>query len=273
MSAKVQYLYCKPDGYYYSRRRIPSDLICFFPPNFIQIRKSLRTKNLKTAKEHAKIWSYRTEKLFTLIRSGMLTDEQLKQLIAKDLFNKQEQVTFVEHDSNANPTPKQQQCDDKEELFSTVVEGYIKEKQLAESWTIKTKDENQASFDLFTLVIGDRPIKTFNRQDFMKFRNTLSKLPPNMNKSKLYKGKSIDEVLAMKPEDTLSKRTINKRLTHVSSVFGWSLLNQYINANYASELLLPITATAQDDKKVFSKEDLQKVINHLPCDQRKPERF
>ena len=63
----IQYLYCKPDGCYYFRRKIPVDLTLYFPSSSNQIRKSLRTKQLKMAKVNIKIWSFRTEKLFTLM--------------------------------------------------------------------------------------------------------------------------------------------------------------------------------------------------------------
>lgn len=267
MSNKVQYLHNNSDGYYYFRRKIPVDLNLYFPSN--QIRKSLKTKCLKTAKVNIKVWSFRVEKLFTLMRSGMFTFEQL-QKIAQDFFhdflktdweerfelgvdtftlevdgqtipateldnmcdleyelkhnehealyldpflkkrnikikdesqykilskliedalrearkvmidrdninlnNKYDRNTDKLYDSKPNTIQASNTEEDKGELFSTVVKGYIKEKQLAESWTIKTKDENQASFDLFALVMGDKPVKTFNRQDFMKFRDTL----------------------------------------------------------------------------------------------------
>ncbi len=86
MSNKVQYLYCKPDGCYYFRRNIPLTLKLYFPKSTPEIRKSLKTKCLKTAKINIKAWSLRVEKLFTLMRSGMLTDEQLIK-IAQDFFH------------------------------------------------------------------------------------------------------------------------------------------------------------------------------------------
>ena len=85
MSEKVQYLHCKSDGSYHFRRNIPLTLAPYFPKVPKEIRKPLKTKCLKTAKINIKVWSFRTEKLFTLIRSGILTDEQLRQLIVKDL--------------------------------------------------------------------------------------------------------------------------------------------------------------------------------------------
>lgn len=86
MSGKVQYLYCKPGGCYYFRRNIPLTLKSYFPKATTEIRKSLKTKCLKTAKVNIKVWSYRVEKLFTLMRSGMLTHDQLNK-IAQDFFH------------------------------------------------------------------------------------------------------------------------------------------------------------------------------------------
>ena len=143
---------CKRNDCYYFRIRVPKDLKAYL--KISEIKKSLSTKYYSLAVSLAKQWAFKTEKLFTLIRSGVLTDEQLRQLIAQDLQPKQQPLE--------SPSP-QPVNDDSGKLFSKIAEGYIKEKQLAESWTVKTKHENQASFDLFILVMGDKPVKTFKK--------------------------------------------------------------------------------------------------------------
>jgi hypothetical protein len=49
------------------------------------IRISLRTPDKKNAKVMIKAYSYRLERIYTLARSGMLTEEQLKRMVRDHL--------------------------------------------------------------------------------------------------------------------------------------------------------------------------------------------
>lgn len=67
------------NGTFYFRVRIPADLKHHFQRN--ELKKSLRTKSLTSARRMVKLWGGRTEHIFTLMRSGMLTNTQIKQLV------------------------------------------------------------------------------------------------------------------------------------------------------------------------------------------------
>jgi hypothetical protein len=43
-------------------------------------KQSLKTKSLKQARKLLRVWNFRTEETFTLMRCGMLSDEQIKKL-------------------------------------------------------------------------------------------------------------------------------------------------------------------------------------------------
>jgi hypothetical protein len=64
---------------YYFRCRVPSDLRIYFPGKG-ELKRTLRTKSLTDAKRLIKLWSAKAEKTFMMIRSGMLTTEQIKRL-------------------------------------------------------------------------------------------------------------------------------------------------------------------------------------------------
>jgi hypothetical protein len=65
---------------YYFRTRIPFDLRLWFNGQE-DFKRSLKTKSLTQARRLLKVWNYRTEETFTLMRSGMLTQEQIKKLV------------------------------------------------------------------------------------------------------------------------------------------------------------------------------------------------
>ncbi len=76
---------CKIGSRYYYRVRIPKDLLRFFP--VCELKKSLKTTSRKSAKALVKVYGFHVERLFTLVRSGMLTGEQVKKLISEYLHD------------------------------------------------------------------------------------------------------------------------------------------------------------------------------------------
>jgi len=68
-------------GIFYYRQRIPLDLRPHFA-NRDYIKRSLKTRQLKDAKTIAKMLTYKTEKLFFHMRSGMLSKKQIKELVS-----------------------------------------------------------------------------------------------------------------------------------------------------------------------------------------------
>lgn len=72
------YLY-RRGAWYYFRMRVPSDLAALIQCRFLV--KSLRTRYYSQAKKLLRSALFETERLFTTIRAGMLTDDQLANLI------------------------------------------------------------------------------------------------------------------------------------------------------------------------------------------------
>ena len=92
-------------------------------------------------------------------------------------------------------------------LLSEVVKKYVAENEKA-NWTEKSKLENESSLNLFLEVMGDVPVNSISRRRISEFKATLQKLPPNRNKVKKCRDKSIQQLLAMDIKKTLSVRTI-----------------------------------------------------------------
>lgn len=73
------------NGYYYFRVCTPRDLLPVIKQR--EIKKSLKTRRLQHAKSLAKVWGFRVEKLFFMLRSGMLTDDQIRAIV-NEFFHK-----------------------------------------------------------------------------------------------------------------------------------------------------------------------------------------
>ena len=82
--------------------------------------------------------------------------------------------------------------------LTQVIEAYTQEQTHAGCWEEKSKQENIACYRLFLDYAGD-DINTdqITYPLLREYKATLMKLPPNMRKSKLYRGKSIHELLEM----------------------------------------------------------------------------
>lgn len=90
--------------YYYIRLWVPEDVKCYIDRR--EIWTSLRTKSYLNAKKLAKSVYYNTESLFTQIRSGMLTDTQIKQIIKEHLTNTLKGSEFIRSRGILTALPK-----------------------------------------------------------------------------------------------------------------------------------------------------------------------
>lgn len=86
----------------------------------------------------------------------------------------------------------------------------------------KTREKYQHDIDLFMTVMGDVRIGAIDKEIAGKYCEVLKQLPPNMNKVAKYRGKSIAEILDMKP-DSQSEVTISGKIGTLSSMFKWAL--------------------------------------------------
>jgi integrase len=145
-------------------------------------------------------------------------------------------------------------------LLSEVIKNYVTENEKA-NWTEKTKQENESSLNLFLEVMGNVSIKTLNRRQISEFKAVLQKLPPNRNKVKKYRDKSIQQVLEMDIKKTLSVRTINKILTRVGSLFKYAIQEGYVEGpNPATDMNLPLGKFEDENRAPFTKVELEKLL-------------
>jgi integrase len=165
---------------------------------------------------------------------------------------------------------------DKGERISEVIKHYVAENEKS-NWTVKTKQEIESSLNLFVEVVGDIPIRSVTRRQISEFKDTLQKLPPNMNKVKKYRDKSVKELLEMDIKKTLSINTINKTLTRVSTLFNHALKNGFIEGvNPASDMNLPKDKAEDEYRAAFTKEELEKLFRspqYLDDDHQKSYQF
>lgn len=143
-------------------------------------------------------------------------------------------------------------------LISEVVETFCTEMVSGGNWTLKTETEYRAAYKMLISIINDRPMNLVDYPEAQIFKETLKKLPSNMNKKPLYRGKNIRDVLAMiiPKDDLLSTSKVNAYLSRVSSLFKWAIPNGYTKLNPFTGVSVKEKVAAQDKRIPFEDSDL-----------------
>lgn len=145
--------------------------------------------------------------------------------------------------------------------LSLVIEEYCQEKVREDSWLPKTESENRAIYDLLLKIIPDKPIDSISYQEAKDVITVLFGLPRNINKSPLYRSKTLDQIRKMAIKDTLSKSTISKYMVRYSSLFGWAKKQQYVEENCFEKLSPKKNKRPHEERKVFEPSDLDKLFS------------
>jgi integrase len=252
---------------YYFRCRIPLDLQEMLP--WKEFKRSLKTESLTNARKLLKVWCYKAEHVFTLLRSGVLTEEQARSLASE--FIDKGLRTGTPGDQGNQGADQQRlipvKVTSQEFQLSKIVETYIQEYKTTEKASGPSIYEIETKCWLFVRVAGDMDIREVTRDTVIDFLKVLKKLPKNMSKFKVYDGKSIEEVLAMQPKDTLSDTTINNYLVRVNSFFTWAVRVGYIGRNPAEGVRHGRAKLIRADelRKAYGQDDLKKLVAGYSC--------
>jgi integrase len=234
---------------YYYRTDIPTDLKHYFPTS--EIKQSLKTKDSKIAKVLAIRMEYKIQQAFCLIRSGMLPEDIIMQVV-----------------DSIKPT-KQSTAEVRGKLLSEVIELYEVEKE--SEWTYKTKLEVMGCHKLIVDVLGNIEVKVINKQTLLDFRSKLMKLPSNIYKK--YSGKTIQQILELSDIQPMSTTSINKHIMRLNALLGYAVKEGIVTTNYCHGMMLSDKRRADELRKVYDIADLKLIVSRLTYDPDKPERY
>lgn len=106
--------------------------------------------------------------------------------------------------------------------ISVAWEEYVAD--VGSKWSALTRNMYRGYIQEFiSEFTGDVPVSQLSRDDLVSYRNKLLLLPAQRKKDRRYRDKSIPELLAMEipTNERYSDRSINERLTHLSSLLTW----------------------------------------------------
>jgi integrase len=134
-----------------------------------------------------------------------------------------------------------------------VLNQFLAEKIQSGQWKEKSREENEAIYNIFLRIVGDVPFRTLKYAELRRYKETIQKLPPNLNNAKRFEGRSIEEVLALglKPISTV---TLNKHLSRMGGLFDWAERHDFTDRNYARGLVVKGAKSMRRD--VLNEHDL-----------------
>lgn len=259
-------------GVLYFRRVIPPELLpCF---SFREISRSTRTCNLHEARLLALSFCASVDLLFTGLRdmkkreSGTIAAE----LIVAVEFNSDGTLKGVTTD--AKPEEATLAGDLAAKIVSSAlnagtttalvtqtrlfeqIDKYLDEQSRGGHWRPQSVLDIRGDFDQFKAILGDMPVRDLGHERLNFLRDTLSRLPANINKMAATRGKSVEEILALDlPPQSAS--TVRKKWGRVITFCGWLEGRGLIDRNFAKGK--KPRAKAQSYEK-FSSQDLKSLF-------------
>ncbi|WP_136525740.1 site-specific integrase [Geomonas ferrireducens] len=238
------------NGIYYFRLDIPKDLTHYFPVT--EIKRSLKTSDPSIAKLAANRLELQALQGYALLRFGMLSEELIQQII-------QELMPKV-HKAATSSNGK---------LLSDVVQTYTAEKQ--NGWTDKTKIEVAGVFKLLVDILGDIEVSSITRLVLIELRSSLLRVPPHFYKRN--PGQSVKQVVAANEGLGISVKSVNKHMARIGSLLKYCHELGLIPNNPGTGLQLSEKLRADQERSVYSLEDIRNIITNLPRDKETPERY
>jgi intergrase/recombinase len=192
---------------------------------------------------------YKLQQTFCMIRSGMLSDDVIQGLVIE---------------LQPSKAPKTRGT-----LLSGIVDDYIEGNE--SKWTYKTKLEVMGCLKLVVDVIDNIEVKAIHKQTVHDFKGKLMKLPANMYKC--YSGKSVQEILLLPDVEPMSVNSVNKHIMRLNALLAYAVREGIVSVNCAQGMMLTDKRRTDEQRKVYSSEDLQTIVNNLPREQGRQERY
>jgi integrase len=147
-------------------------------------------------------------------------------------------------------------------LLSSLIDEYLKENKTSQKWSTKTATEVEAILMLFVEVVGDRDVAGLNHKTLNHYRDVLLKLPANMRHNKAYRGKTVEELVALNVSPTLSLTTVNKHISRIGSLLRFAVRRGYVAANYAEGLTVRQRNTKpSEERDAYALAELRRLIS------------
>ena len=126
--------------------------------------------------------------------------------------------------------------------------------------------ETEETYRDFLIILGDKPIGDYTREDGREYRNTLSRIPKNRKKVTEYRDKTLSEILSMNvpTEDVISNETQSKLSSRIIALWNFLIdeYSEFVKENvFRGKSQSKVAIRRKDKKERFTDEDLETIFN------------
>lgn len=104
------------------------------------------------------------------------------------------------------------------EPFSHYAKVHVAERKAGKGLEMHSESQLKTRLDLFTRILGDKPINEYKRDEIIRYVQTLEKMPASYGKSPKDAHRSISDIIA-RPGEKYSKTTAEKHFEAVKACF------------------------------------------------------
>lgn len=150
-------------------------------------------------------------------------------------------------------------------LLSELVHRYFETQESQRQRKAKTVLEYRGMLDEFIEIIGDKRVDQLCRNDIHAYLKVAKGLPANRKKAKIYRDKSIDDILALPNVKPQAGQTIKNGLRQVKSFCAWLADEGYAERNVSTGInhVVRKRKRQNEERAAYSQQDLSNLVNGL----------
>ncbi|MBI9078245.1 MAG: site-specific integrase [Pseudodesulfovibrio sp.] len=139
---------------------------------------------------------------------------------------------------------------------------YEADKTAKKEWSnAKSAGDTMSTLKCLPDILGEHiPIDTIDRNATRLVRDTLLQLPLRRNSTNIFKNKTIPELVALEPDQTISVRTVNNNIGNASTFFTWCEDEELIVRNPCMRLKIKEEKDDIEHRSPFTDKDLHNIF-------------
>tara|TARA_R110001583_G_scaffold76235_1_gene208930 strand:- start:19358 stop:20677 length:1320 start_codon:yes stop_codon:yes gene_type:complete len=235
------YIKCASSGIYYFRCRIPKSQLHRYNGKK-EIKRSLKTYGIREAiilarTLHISLHQQWQSETYTIPSNllSLFSPNPLQKPLSTSINNTLSLNDAIER-----------------YLLSREKEGLIRE---------KTLQMLRAKLTLLLRILGDKPVNLIKYVDAEHFKNTLLTLPPNINKSPIYRDLTITEIIETKPHKTMSLISVQGYVDYARTFMNWTIRNEWATKNHFCGIKVPNKKRPHEFRQRWKDDELSRLFS------------
>ncbi len=282
---------------FFFRMRVPQDLQIIIGKR--ELKKSLKTSDMIIAEQMAARYAFHAHDLFDYIRRTSMAKSDLFDTFTCDVFIKKRNSSIAIRGLKTDPSrpvAEEEQLlkqlldrvmpKDSSEiievrtltdmpppppattgiLLEDAIKAYCREDQLRKFWDDAYTKQVSESVCKLVRVLGNQHVSSLTRENAVSFFEIIQKLPRDINKSRLYRNASIEQILKMNISNRLAPQTTKDLMSRIRVFSTWLKTNKHSTEDLFEGLVIGNIGKRNRHRQSkditrFSNDDLQRIFS------------